>query len=305
MGRVGGIPWLDLARERIVLPADFEKAVEDHWVPTQVLQSLVRPPSTTPMPPQLVNLDRISIELTNRCAKACWFCYNHSQAEGATRWTDEELVDFVTDCAANGIKAVSFGGGEPLQYEGLFTVLERLRGVLFRSLTSNGLLLSGAMIDRLLAVAPDKIHLSIHFPEREAEVRRVIGQVQDLAQRGLRSGINLLVARSNLEAARRAAACIRSAGIGNERIVYLPMRGQDTPTPQEVADVAGRLPFQSMSCLTACGKSPRFCSIGWDKTVAWCSYTRSRAPLKTLSHAGLQEALSGLGLEFCGGTDGG
>ena len=35
-------------------------------------------------------------------------------------------------------KAVSFGGGEPLQYDDLFAVLERLRGTLFRSLTSNG-----------------------------------------------------------------------------------------------------------------------------------------------------------------------
>jgi hypothetical protein len=23
-----------------------------------------------------MTLDRISIEVTNRCAKACWFCYN-------------------------------------------------------------------------------------------------------------------------------------------------------------------------------------------------------------------------------------
>jgi hypothetical protein len=25
---------------------------------------------------QAVSPDRLSIELTNRCAKACWFCYN-------------------------------------------------------------------------------------------------------------------------------------------------------------------------------------------------------------------------------------
>src|SRR5579885_499299 len=26
--------------------------------------------------PQVLALERISIEVTNRCAKACWFCYN-------------------------------------------------------------------------------------------------------------------------------------------------------------------------------------------------------------------------------------
>lgn len=125
-------------------------------------------------------LDRISIEVTNRCAKACWFCYNHSLPEGEARWTADELVAFVGDCAAHGVKAVSFGGGEPLQYDDLFTVLERLHGTLFRSLTSNGLLLHGERLERLIAARPDKVHLSIHFPERESEVRRVIGQVLSL-----------------------------------------------------------------------------------------------------------------------------
>src|SRR6516162_9277767 len=61
------------------------------------------------METQPLKLERVSIEVTNRCAKACWFCYNHSQAEGDTRWTPEELVAFVRDCVTHGIKAVSFG----------------------------------------------------------------------------------------------------------------------------------------------------------------------------------------------------
>jgi hypothetical protein len=194
--------------------------------------------------------------------------------------------------------------GEPLQYDDLFLVLERLRGTLFRSLTSNGLLLHREHLERLIAAAPDKVHLSIHFPEREGEVQRVIRQVHKLAQCGIRSGINLLVARSNLPAAHRAAEMVRQSGIDNKRIVYLPMRGRDTPTPAEVAAVAGGQPFQSMTCLVQCGRSPRFCSIGWDKTVAWCSYTRTRRLLPALTYEGLNAALDGLELEFCGETDG-
>ena len=247
-------------------------------------------------------LDRVSIELTNRCGKACWFCYNHSQPGGATEWTVDELVGFVRDLAAHGIKAVSFGGGEPLQYEGIFEVLRLLDGVLFRSMTSNGLLLHGALLDQLISARPDKVHLSVHFPERQPEVDRIIRQVHDLASRGIKSGINLLVARSNLEAATGAAKAIRDSGIENDRIVYLPMRGQDTPTPNEIGKVAGSKAFQSMTCLAACAKSPRFCSIGWDRSVAWCSYTQTRSKLGELSHAGLMAALDGLGLTFCGGT---
>ncbi|MGE3804940.1 MAG: radical SAM protein [Gemmataceae bacterium] len=248
-------------------------------------------------------LERISIEVSNRCAKACWFCYNHSGPEGAAAWTADELVELVADCAAHGVKAVSFGGGEPLQYDGLFEVLTRLDGVLFRSITTNGLPLQNGLFDGLVAARPDKVHLSIHFPERDSEVSRVIEQVAELAQRGLKSGINFLVARSNLPACCRAAARVREAGIGNERIVYLPMRGQDTPSPDEMGQVAGGSQFQSMSCLMQCGPSPRFCSIGHDRSVAWCSYTKTRRKLAALSHAALTAALDGLGLEFCGGND--
>src|SRR5215207_7507614 len=201
-------------------------------------------------------LELISVELTNRCAKACWFCYNHSLPEGETRWDPAEVVGFVRDCAAHGVKAVSFGGGEPLQYPALFDVLRELDGTLFRSLTTNGLLLHGETLDRLVTARPNKVHVSIHFPDRANEVSRVIGQVTDLAARGVKSGVNLLVTRTNLPAAREAARRVRDAGIGNDRIVYLPMRGRDTPTPDEMADVAGRTPFQSMTCLTTCGPSP-------------------------------------------------
>src|SRR5262245_23499029 len=248
-------------------------------------------------------LELISIELTNRCAKACWFCYNHSFPEGDTRWSADEVVDFVHDCAANGVKAVSFGGGEPLQYPGLFDILHQLDGTLFRSLTTNGLLLNGDTLDRLVAARPNKVHVSIHFPERMSEVTRAIGQVHELADRGIRSGVNFLVTRTNLHAAREAAARVRDAGIGNDRIVYLPMRGRDTPMPNELAEVAGNTPFQSMTCLTKCGPSPRFASIGWDRSVAWCSYTVTRRQLPELTHAGLVAAIDGLGLEFCGGTE--
>jgi MoaA/NifB/PqqE/SkfB family radical SAM enzyme len=248
-------------------------------------------------------LELISIELTNRCAKACWFCYNHSLPEGDTRWRPDEVVGFVRDCAAHGVKAVSFGGGEPLQYHGLFDVLRELDGTLFRSLTTNGLLLHGEMLDRLVEARPNKVHVSIHFPDRVHEVNRVVAQVGELAERGLKSGVNFLVTRSSLPAAREAARRVRDAGIGNDRIVYLPMRGRDTPTPDEMADVAGRAPFQSMTCLTTCGPSPRFASVGWDKSVAWCSYTVTRRPLSELTYTGLIAATTNLGLEFCGGID--
>ena len=250
--------------------------------------------------------ERLSIELTNRCGKRCSFCYNASSPAGHTWWRAGELVSFVRDCAAHGTRAVSFGGGEPLEYDDWTSVLRETRDVVFRSLTTNGLpLRDKASFADMVRARPDKVHVSIHFPDNAAEVDRVIEQVRCLRSAGIRAGVNLLVRRSELQAANETAGRLRSDGIGNDAIVYLPVRGDvdETPTPREMLKVAGGEKFQSMTCLTACGPSPRFASIGWDGRVGWCSYTTARRPLVTLTAAGLATALAGLGLTFCGVPD--
>ncbi|MBX9666525.1 MAG: radical SAM protein [Candidatus Obscuribacterales bacterium] len=247
-----------------------------------------------------MKIDRISIELLNRCAKACSFCYNASLPGGTQLWQAREVIQFVTDCANNGINAVSFGGGEPLQYPDLFEVLDSLRGKVFRSFTTNGLLLDQYLND-VSKAKPDKVHISIHFPGDREEVDRVIKQVSQLEENGIRSGINFLVANSQLEHAILAAQHVRASGIDNNRIVYLPMRITDTPKPNDMARVAGQANFQSMSCLLDCNRSERFCSLDSEKTVAWCSYTTARNPLTELSYGGLMTALTNLDLIYCGG----
>jgi MoaA/NifB/PqqE/SkfB family radical SAM enzyme len=102
-------------------------------------------------------IDRISIEPSRYCTKGCGFCYNGSSAELGGEWTGSEVIDFARDCANNGVRAISFGGGEPLEWTSIYDVLDALRGALFRSLTTNGLRLD---VDRLMAVSPDKVHVS-------------------------------------------------------------------------------------------------------------------------------------------------
>jgi sulfatase maturation enzyme AslB (radical SAM superfamily) len=250
-------------------------------------------------------IERISLELSRLCSKGCGFCYNGSSRIGATDWIADDIVAFTTDCAAHGIRAFSFGGGEPLESpELLLPALAALRGRAFRSMTTNGLLLDDAWFARLVDAAVDKVHLSIHAPGDRDEVVRVIAQVHALANAGIRSGVNLLVRASQLDQATRAAADVRASGIANTRIVYLPMRGRDVPTPAEVARVAAE-PFQSTSCLTGCAKSPRFVSIGADRTVAWCSYTTARHTLARPTYAALVAALTDLTLIDCEETHGG
>jgi hypothetical protein len=152
----------------------------------------------------------------------------------------------------------------------------------------------------MAAAKPDKVHISIHHPDRAAEVDRVIRQVLALQSAGVASGVNLLVRRSAIDAARRVARRLADVGIGPERTMYLPMRGGDTPSPDDLGRVAGTRRFQSVTCLAACGRSPRFVSVDWDRKVGWCSYTAARRALPSLDHAGLRSAIHGLDLTFCG-----
>jgi hypothetical protein len=197
------------------------------------------------------------------------------------------------------------GGGEPLEHPEWAEIVEDLAPVVPRTLTTNGLpLLQARTWEALVRAKPDKVHVSIHEPGRAGEVARVGEQVVLLEQAGIASGVNLVVRRSTLEACRAAVARLGGLGVGLDRIVLLPLRGSgaalaDTPSPREVAAVAGDPAFRATSCLTGCGASPRFVSIGWDKTAAWCSYTVARRPLPTLDAAGLAHALAGLPLTPC------
>lgn len=239
-------------------------------------------------------LDRLSIEPSRRCSKGCAFCYNGSGPLGADGFSEDEVVALATDCAAHGVRFLSLGGGEPLEWPGLFGALGRLRGVLARSFTTNGLPLEAdpSLLDVVAAHGPDKVHTSLHAPENPDELARVIRTTLALRARGVDAGVNVLVRRSRRDAARRAVTALVGAGIGPDRTVLLPARGiGDAPSPKDVAWVAGVGAFQSMSCLAACGRSPRFASIGADRTVAFCSYTISRRPLAGLTHADLVAAL--------------
>ncbi|WP_248354254.1 radical SAM protein [Anaeromyxobacter oryzae] len=244
-------------------------------------------------------MERLSLELTDRCAKACAFCYARARPDGTRAWAPEDVIALALDCAAHGTRAISFGGGEPLEYPHLGAVLAATRGRLFRSITTSGLLLDTAL-GALAAAAPEKVHVSIHHPGDGAEVARAIRQVAALEARGIRGGVNVLVRRSGLAAARAAGAALRAAGIGEDRIVWLPMRPDDTPSPAELAAAAGG-PFQSATCLGGCAPSPRFASLAADGTVAACSYTRSRAPLQAMTHRALRAALAVAPLVPCGG----
>lgn len=245
-------------------------------------------------------IEMLSIDLSAYCSKGCSFCYNRSSKRGNTMWCPEEVIAFATDCIRNGVKAVSFGGGEPLEYDGLFEIIEVLNKLAFVSVTSNGLLLDNDDIwANLIEHAPDKLHISIHFPENKDEISRVIRQIQRLKATSIIPGVNMIVSADNLDACRHTYCRLRNL-LEAKSIILVPLRrtGKKT-TPQMLKYVAGVEPFQSTSCLLGCNMPVNFVSVSWDKKVAHCSFTSAKAPLKTLNYAGLESALQSAGFISC------
>lgn len=206
-------------------------------------------------------------------------------------WLPLEVIDFASDCIAHGVKAVSLGGGEPFEYEGIFDVIDALYSKCYLSITSNGLPLENPQIwKKLTEHKPDKIHLTIHHPDDVLEIRRIESQLQSIAQLGIKSGLNLLVGADKIDYAKNAYERL-SRILNADQIILVPQRFSNTPTPKQLASVASGKPFQSPSCLLKCQRPSDFCSVSWDKKVNSCSFSPGKVPLETLDFNGLVKAL--------------
>lgn len=244
-------------------------------------------------------IEVLSLDLSNYCSKGCDFCYNHSNREGATMWTTEEVASFAMDCINNGVKSISLGGGEPFEYEGIFEVIESLYPHCYLSITTNGLPLEDDKIwSKLSAVKPDKIHVTIHHPNDECEVERVISQIKRLPRIGIKSGVNLLVSSHNLEYAKRVYSLLIKYLLPDQ-IILIPQRYSKTPTAKELAYVTGGKPFQGPSCLLKCVKPNNFVSVSWDKRVNYCSYDSGKQQLESLTYEGVINSLKRVVWKSC------
>ena len=244
-------------------------------------------------------IELLSIDLSNYCSKQCPFCYNHSTRNGNTMWKPSEVIDFASDCIQHGVKAVSLGGGEPFEYDGVFEVIDALYTKCYLSVTSNGLPLENFKIwEQLCLHKPDKLHLTIHQPDNDGEVSRVEKQLIEIDSIGIKPGLNLLVGVNKVEYAKNVYARL-SKVLKNDQIILVPQRFSNTPTPKQLASVADGKPFQSPSCLLKCHRPKNFCSVSWDKKVNSCSFAGGKVPLSSLDFKGLEDALRQVKWKSC------
>lgn len=244
-------------------------------------------------------IELLSIDLSNYCSKQCPFCYNHSTKVGNTMWQPSEVIAFASDCVSHGVKAVSLGGGEPFEYDGVFDVIDALYLQCYLSVTSNGLPLENEEVwERLVKHKPDKIHITIHHPDDANEVERVVRLVKRIGSIGIKPGVNLLVGADKVNEASTVYQRL-SKMLSDEQIILVPQRFSNTPTPKQLSQVAGGKPFQSPSCLLGCKRPENFCSVSWDKKVNSCSFAQGKVVMETMDYKGMMEALEKVEWKSC------
>lgn len=236
-------------------------------------------------------IEILSIDITNRCSKGCEFCYNNSHPSGTTEWSANEIITFAKDCIDNGVKAISLGGGEPFEHPEIFDIIKALQPLVYLSVTTNGLpLLRKEILQQLIQIKPDKIHISLHNPDSISELDRILSQIQIIETLDIKPGVNLLIRRDGINEAKRAYCKLRQR-LSAQQIIILPMRFGNTPSAKEIASVTSREPFQSASCLLGCKRPHNFASVTYDKRAHSCSFTQDAIALSTLTYRGLIKAL--------------
>jgi len=106
----------------------------------------------------------VAWQLTNRCDARCLACCEESGPDKG--WGDElsreESLHLAEQIAAAGVSYVAFGGGEPLGVSHCWDVFESLAkaGVALK-LETNGRYIDDAAADRLVALSPQCIQISV------------------------------------------------------------------------------------------------------------------------------------------------
>lgn len=152
-----------------------------------------------------------NIMVTNRCNLKCMMCRQWKEPPGEELSTDEwkKIID---DLRENGIKNLHFTGGEPLLCKDLPELVRYANNMGFTvGLTTNGLLLTGDVMDRLVEAGLRSIVISIDALDSSYDkirgVQNAFSRVKESARRiseakrktGIDASINFTLMKDTID----------------------------------------------------------------------------------------------------------
>lgn len=214
-------------------------------------------------------------ELTHKCNLHCVMCYNVPQQE--PELTTEECFDILAQLAEAGTLRLTLTGGEILTRRDFFAIAERARALGFAlDLKTNGTLITPEVADRIAALAPVQVDISLlgATPETSDAVmggkntlERILRGVRLLQERGVRVKLNSLLLDINIAERQQMLDMALALGVYYEQVFKVSpaddggngAAGHQLSREQmtEVL-VADRTPFTPRSP----GADSRTCSVG-------------------------------------------
>ncbi len=198
-----------------------------------------------------------TFELTARCNFNCPMCYVHlNQPDVAHReLTAQQWIDLARQARDQGMVFVLLTGGEPFVRKDFCEIYGAMKKMgLLISINSNGSMLSGEILEKLLADPPFRMNISLYggcnetyqFMCGQSAFHRVVENIRALRQAGVDVRINLSITPYNRQDLAKIHAISRELDvhIKGTSYMYPPIRvsgeygGGNRLTVEEAADCA-------------------------------------------------------------------
>lgn len=196
--------------KRKILRSFLDKQVENGILDTRSssLEHCIRLKSR----PKGQALERIFLELTQRCNFSCMHCY--MSASSGTDLSNElsfdEVCNIIDQADAMGVYRIDFTGGEIFTRKDLFSILEYTsKKFMITNIFTNGYYLTQDVCERLNAlgnihiifISLDDHHADLHdrFRGMPGSFDRVINAIENLKRLKIRTVINLTINNMNID----------------------------------------------------------------------------------------------------------
>lgn len=151
-----------------------------------------------------------NFELTARCNFRCPMCYVHLDADDIAargkELTADQWIDLARQARDEGLMFALLTGGEPLVRRDFFDIYSAMKDMgLMVSINSNGSMLSGEALERLLENPPFRVNVSLYGGSRETYASmcgngafdQVVQNIRALKQGGVDIRLNVSITPYN------------------------------------------------------------------------------------------------------------
>lgn len=161
-------------------------------------------PFELPDKSDVLKLVNAEIEITNRCNLKCLYCYAESNTITNDK-SDDYWVNKLNELHKNGLRSVTFSGGEPFIRKNFLNLLESIKDKFIITINTNGTLLDLEIIKRLetfdikcLQISLDSLEESYHDKMRGSGTwKKVMKNLQILKYCGIPIRISATITSEN------------------------------------------------------------------------------------------------------------